>query len=505
MKVRDIKTKRPWKRIRPVGYLSHGRFTSVEEPQMPTDTIEFDTVTQADFMREYYPTGHIINDPVVYPDIYREEEVPILDENGEDTGRKVKRLYKEFVPRYAFAFQQIIAIKQIVHLCGNDIQFELSKENPDKKEEESFVMYREGWLKKDMEIAFYECVKSIKTTGDGAIVGYLNNGVFGYKSLSFSNGDTLYPHYSERGELEVFARSYFDYDENGNIVVEWLEVWDKQYLYRFRKSGTNYRNIFERIFGMLGVSGYSLISKKVHGFPFVPVAYRRDNEGPCWSPSQDGIDGFEMSFSQMAHNNQAYGEPILMFQGENIDINHDLNGTIKVLSMGTDDKASYLQSQSASDSYMKQVDTLYKMIYKTSFIVDPPELKSGDLPAAALKILYSPAVEKAICDSNDFKPLLNDMVKIFSYGYGVEKEKTIEFSNLDMSYWIKPYVHVNESAIMADLAIGVQNGFVSKQTASEKASFYTTPSEWERIIREKKEEQEADLLYEIQTSMKKEE
>lgn len=135
-----------------------------------------------------------------------------------------------------------------------------------------------------------------------------------------------------------------------------------------------------------------------------------------------------------------------------------------------------------------------------SFIVDPPELKSGDLPAAALKILYSPAVEKAMCDANDFKNLLNDLAKIFSYGYGVEKGDTIGFTNLPVTCWIKPYVHVNESAIMADLAIGVQNGFVSRQTASEKATFYTTPSDWDRIIREKKEEQEADLLYQIKSS-----
>lgn len=502
MRIKDIKTKRPWKRIRPQGYLSHGRFSSVEEPNIPHDIVNFDIVTQADFLREFYPTGHSINDPSIYPDIYREEILDVLDENGEETGKKTRRLYKELVPRYAFAFQQIITIKQIVHLCGNDIQFELIKDKPTESEIRTFTTYREGWLEKDMEIAFYGCVKSVKITGDGAIVGYIENGKFGYKVLSFLNGDTIYPHFSNTGELELFARSYFDYDEEGDIIVEWIEVWDKTYLTRMRKTGEKYKNVIDKITESLGANGYKVVSRKVHGFRFVPVAYYRDNDGPCWSPSQDSIDGFELSFSQMAHNNQAYGEPILVFQGEgeNVDINHDLNGTIKTLSMGPDDKASYLQSQSASESYMKQIDTLYKMIYKMSFIVDPPELKSGDLPAAALKILYSPAVEKAMCDANDFKNLLNDLAKIFSYGYGVEKGDTIGFTNLPVTCWIKPYVHVNESAIMADLAIGVQNGFVSRQTASEKATFYTTPSDWDRIIREKKEEQEADLLYQIKSS-----
>lgn len=205
----------------------------------------------------------------------------------------------------------------------------------------------------------------------------------------------------------------------------------------------------------------------------------------------------------MAHNNQAFGEPTLVFQGEGdrLDAQYDANGTIKTLSMGTDDKVSYLSAQSASESYMKQLDTLYKMIFTQSFIVEPPELKSGDLPAAALKILYSPAVEKAMNDASEYQIFLDDMVKIFSYGYGMEMKKTIDFTNLNMKWWIEPYVHVNSSTVVSDLAIAVQNGFCSRQTASERIeTLYTTNGEWDRIVREKKEEQQADLLFELKTA-----
>ena len=222
--------------------------------------------------------------------------------------------------------------------------------------------------------------------------------------------------------------------------------------------------------------------------------------GACWSHSQGSIDGYEMSFSQMAHNNQAFGEPILILQseGDSVDIQHDLNGTIKTLSMGTDDKASYLSSQSASESYMKQIDTLYKMIYEQSFSVIPPELKSGDLPAAALKILYSPAYEKAMIDAAEYQDVLRDMVELFAYGYGVETENTIAFGNLNMRYYIEPYVHINNSAVVADLASAVQNGFMSVQTAAEKLeTIYTTNAEYDRILKENKENREAALADEI--------
>lgn len=498
MKARDIKTKRVWRRIMPSGYLAQPRFTSTDEPSsMPVDNLTFMPVTQADFLREFYPSGHAINDPSVYPDIYKEEIVPVYDDNG-DKIRDEKRIYKELFPRYAFAFQQIIALKQIVHVCGNDIQFELNEENPSDEEKSNFLKFRTGWIDKDMELAFYESVKSTKITGDTAFVGFLNNGEFKHKTLSYLNGDTLFDHKDPlTGERLLFARSYYDYDEDGKKVIEWLEVWDKIYLRRFKKSVG--KSVYQKILETFGIDGYTSVSKEAHGFPFVPVAYHRDDEGACWTPSQESIEGYELSFSQMAQNNQAYGFPILYLQGDGeteIGKQFDMNGTVKVLEMGKDDKAGYLNAPNASESFMKQLDTLYKMIYEQSFTVIPPELKSGDLPAAALKILYSPAYEKATTDSAEFQPFLNDLVNIFAYGYGLEVENTLAFASLPMKWWIKPYVHVSESAMVQDLATGIQNGFISRQTASERASMYTTVSEWDKIVKEQNEKRKADMKLE---------
>ena len=177
---------------------------------------------------------------------------------------------------------------------------------------------------------------------------------------------------------------------------------------------------------------------------------------------------------------------------------HDLNGSVKIITGGPEDKASFLSQPNASESFVKQLDTLYRMIYEQSFAVIPPELKSGDLPAAALKILYSPAYEKAMIDSAEYQPFLDDMVRIFRYGFGVEEEKSIDFVNLPINWWIKPYIHVNESAMVADLAAAVQNGFISRQTASERIPMYSVTGEWERIVREAKEEQQNDLLSQIE-------
>jgi len=501
MKTKYIKTKRPWLKIKPTGYMRNGEAYGSSLPNVPEDNVIYHIISQADFLRELYPSGHAINSEEYYPDIWKEETYEITDENGNPTGKQVTRLYKELVPRYAFAFQRVILVKQLVHLCGNDIQFELNEDKPSDSQEQTFSFIRKGWFNKDMEVAFYEAAKSVKATGDGAFVGFMDNGNFKWKTLSYLNGDALYPHYSQSGKLELFARSYSDYDETGTSITEWLEVWDDTLFYRFRRNGEKKKTIMDRITRMLGIDGYSLAEEpKPHGFPFVPVAYKRDENGACWSDSQDSIDGYELSFSQMAQNNQAFGFPIMYLQGENIEpMQHDLNGSIKVLQMGTDDKAGFLDQPSGSESFQRQLEFFYKMIYEQSFTVIPPELKSGDIPAAALKILYSPAYEKAMNDAQEYQPFLKEMVNIFLFGYGMECERTIDFTSLPLVPWIDPYVHVNNSAIVADLAIGVQNGFISRKAASKKvSSFYTDTGDWDQIIKERKQQQEADLLYQME-------
>ena len=498
MDSRKLLVKKPWQKITPDGYFSHGEYSAQAFTELNDPLTKF-VLTQSDFLREYYPSGHKINSSAYYPDIFREIEEPLYDENGERTGKTIRRLYRELVPRYAFAFEQIITLKQIIHLTGNDVQCDFSITNPTEQQSKDYEELRQGWIIKDMEIMLYEAVKSEKITADCAVVGFLVNKEFRCKALSFKDGNTLYPHFDSNGDLEYFARVFSDYDSEGAIMTDWLEVWDKAKFYRYKRNVGEYRTVKDRIAGLFGAEGWQIVEESLHGFPFIPVAYKRNDDGPCWSASRESIDSYDLSFSQMAHNNEAFGEPIMVLQtsGEDIDIQHALNGTIKTITMDEKSKASYLEGQSASDSYMKQLDTLYKMIYEQSFAVIPPQMKSGDLPGVALKLLYSPAYEKAMADASEWQPFLNDLAKIFIYGYGMEKEKTLDYQALPLKWWIKPYIHINESAVVQDLATAVQNGFISKQTASERNAAYSSVGEWERIVKESKEEEKSDLLYQI--------
>lgn len=498
-KVRKMLVRKPFFELTPDGYMSHftvrDKVSSKEGIEMPDDTMYRRVKTQEDFLREFYPTAHRIFDKAQYPDIWKQNPVN-------------KKWYCQEITRTAFAFQQLIHTKHVLHLTGNDIQFELSNdEHGDDCEECQDLLnkFKKGWLMHDMEIRFFEAVSAYMKVAECAIVGYFDEkGKFGTRTLSYDNGDTLYPHFdSLTGDLVCFARKYYDYDDDGNKKTEWVEAWDDKKFYRFKKSVKDgkVKEVIKRIAKVFGIDDYTCVEEKEHGFQFVPVAYARNDDGPCWHMVQKNIEDYEEAFSYLCENNKAYAFPILKLKGDgdDIEIQGDNNGAAKVIAIGDPDgDAAFLDGTDASDAFATQLNKSYDLIYELSFTVKPPELKSGDLPGVAIKLLYSPAVEMAMNDSQKLTPFLSKLVRICKFGIGTEENCMATMTGLEMNYWIEAYIHQNDSEQTTNLATAVQNGFLSKQTASERNTKYSKNDEFERILREKKEEQQQDLLMDLE-------
>ena len=110
---KEILTREPFYEVMPNGYKAHKVVRRGQKTYEPTDNPMMRVLTQADFLRMYYPSGHAINNPLLYPDVIR-------------TNPETGKTYIQPIIRTAFAFQQVIATKQRVHITGNDMQFELS-------------------------------------------------------------------------------------------------------------------------------------------------------------------------------------------------------------------------------------------------------------------------------------------------------------------------------------------------------------------------------------------
>ena len=96
-----------------------------------------------------------------------------------------------------------------------------------------------------------------------------------------------------------------------------------------------------------------------------------------------------------------------------------------------------------------------------------------------------------------YDAFVRQMIDIFKWGYGVESQSQLKLKNTRISYYIVPFLPVNDAEVTTNLSVAVQNGFCSKQTASEKF-YFSTPNEWERIQNEKHEDDLHTLLIEDQ-------
>lgn len=480
--INDILIKRPFVRPMPQYVRNYTLTRKPERAREPKDSTLWQTVSQGQYIREYYPSGHLINDPAYYPDRTKYDE-------------EKKVFYTEKVVRCSFPLQMIITAQHLVHIAGNDVRHELTDAEIDDEIQDLFLEWQKGWLNENIETRLYFAYKSAYVVGECAIVYYLKDEKMYTKNLSPLTGDTLYPHFdSITGKLNAFARKFSDYDEENNEYVQWLEVWDEKYLRRYRRDVQGVRGTITKVKELFGLEGWAMVSEDEHGFERVPVAYHRRDEGACWSFVQDAIDKYELAVSYLCQNNMAYAFPIMVLQGDNVDIQGDIYGQVKAITGDADSKISYLERSDNTAAFELQLNTLLRQIFLGSFTVMPPEVKSGDLPGVAIKLIYSPSLDRAMIDAKEFDHFIDDNQELFTHAYGVQQSKLSQYMKLNILSYIVPYIHQNTAELIQNLVQATGAGILSHETASELTT-YDRNAEYHRITSEAKEEQQADLLY----------
>jgi len=480
--INDILTKRAFVRPMPQ-FAQTTTFTrKPERAKVPKDTTLWQTVSQGQFIREYYTSGHLINDPTYYPDRIKYDE-------------EKKQFFTEKVVRCAFPLQMIITSQHLVHISGNDVRHELTDSDNNEEKQELFLQWQKGWLDENIETRLYYFYKSAYIVGEAALLFYLKDNKMYTKNLSFLNGDTLYPHYdSITGKLDAFARKFSDYDEENNEYVQWLEVWDEKYLRRYRRDVQGFRGAVTKVKELFGLDGWVLVDEDLHGFERVPVTYHRREEGACWSFVQDAIDKYELAVSYLCQNNMAYAFPIMVLQGDNVEVQGDIYGQVKAITADKESSIKYLERSDNTAAFELQLNTLLRQIFLGAFAVMPPEVRSGDLPGVAIKLIYSPSLDRAMIDAKEFDHVIDDTNELFTYAYGIQEKKSTQFKLLNILSYIVPYIHQNTAELINNLVQAKSSGILSAETASEQTT-YGKNCEFAKITAEAKQEQAADLLY----------
>ena len=497
MTPRELLTKKPFYRIVNGGReaQAYNSPTFIDMMKYTERRMQAQQMTQADYMEEFYPFAHRVMSDFYFPEFYNysTEEV-----NGEEN----IKFHREETFRIGSTLQSLITCQQLVHLTGNDIHFEITDRTTDTQRTEMYKGFQQGWLRKNMEAVFYELARSVKITADGAVVFYLDNGKMGARTLSFLNGDSLFPHYDTiTGKMDTFARKFASYDETGQETTIWVEVWDEEYLSRYRQSKVGVKGVLNKAKEYLGIEAFELVYRQRHGFSRVPVVYMRDKDnGPCWNLVQPLIDDYEVALSYFAKNNAGAALPSYVMKGDDIDIQGDPLGRVRAFTMGKEDDVSLLQPNGLSENYTKYIEYLLNEIFQGAYIVRQPELKSGDTPTGTMKLYYAPSLDKATLEAKEYKQTIDDLQSLFCEAYGIETKAYTEFMRLneDIFGYVMPYVHENASSLVADLVNAKNSGILSVQSATEYNP-YAANNEVDRITKEVKQEQQADRLFQLRT------
>ena len=413
--------------------------------------INYEVVTQDDFLREFDPNSHRIKSLIYYPNLLASPE------GGSKYQAKIRS-------RVAIAWQRRIHTKRLIALTGYDPDITSSRSKSDDESQKHLAMFKEGWSVKGMDTAIHLAIKSDLKVGDTAICGYKSKGTgFGYRIFAYDKGDILYPHFDPiTGELAIFGREFKRkiYNDKGiSESVRFLDVWDEENYMQYREAAS-----WEPNAGKFIVS----INPTPHAFPFCPVAYHRYGE-PCWAGSQSVIEQNELSMSQLSENNAQYALRILYTLGSDFEMEGSSDGTPRLINgLDPNSKVGFLEPADASSSFDLELKKQEQEIMRCSFAVESPELKSGsDVSSLTIKMLMADSYIKALEDSREYEGFLRQVVSIFIEGYGTETLLLNAFKSLNIVAKLQPWVFQSETEVVNTVVQLVSVGVLSKRSATE--------------------------------------
>ena len=467
MTPQQILRKKPFSIPLPPGVV--GTATRLPNEITPTqlEDVQRSVRTQADFIREYHPSSHMINHIKYYPN-----SVYINKESGAYQAKVRSRI--------AIGFQSRILTKRKEALLGNNVGMRLISNPSNQRMLDTLAFFREGWEEKDMEVAINNAIDADYMVADTAVNVYMDNGKVGWRVFSFKDGDKLFPHYdSMTGELALFGRLYYQEDWDGE-KKQYLDVWDKTQFVTYVQAdnGTDWKMESQ---------------PKKHGFTICPIAYHRSDDGPVWEASQSLIDGYELAISQFSENNAAYALRILYTLGAEMEIYTNTDGTPNRID-ATDPNArvGFLEpAQGADGAFAKQLEIMEKNIMRGSFAVETPEIKSGaDMSSRTVKMLFADSYLKALSDSQEYQGFLNRVAYLFKEGYFIEKNRASEVESFKVKTYLDPFIFLSENDVIAAIQQLVAAGCMSRKTATEIAYNigYSSPDEVQRITQEAHDE-----------------
>lgn len=383
------------------------------------------------------------------------------------------------------AYQQKIVQMSTVFLFGKPVKLIQESEGTDR----AFDVLQNLWSEmrqnsKNIEVASKlfsetECIKKFVAYRDAdADPGDTTKpNTVRCMVLAKSKGDTIGVRFNEFGGLEAISREYKVKTDNG-IEVTHFDV----------ETASDYYNA-KNIDGKWEVAVVKNLTGKINS-----AYYSRDK----WDSYlvDKVIERREVLSSRRANNNDAMGDPILVLEGEVIQL-PDVKENAKVVVLQPGGKASYLYPQMAVDLIKEEREDLEKII---NYITDTVDLSSdalrslGQDSGKALIMKFFPAELKAIFNRIQFEEMLDREINILrafitKVIYPTDKELISQIEKLRVKIEFSTPLpdNIDELINMLSTATGGKATLSQEEAANMNPLVKSGAKNWDKLKAEQKE------------------
>jgi len=301
-------------------------------------------------------------------------------------GATLKRIVQA---KEVIQFQKKIVNMAVSFLFGDPVKLILG--NKEDKYQETFSLIDDIWKKDKLDYFNKKLARRLFVETKVAELWYTiidneNNKYIKVTLLCKENGDDIYAHFNENGDLDAFTRRYKLEDIDGKSY-EHVDIYTAEKFYYMIKKAE------------------WIVEEKVNYFKKIPVIYY-DQDEPEWTSVQTEIDRIEMLISKFADTNDYFGAPIIKLKGKLVTPMEkgEIGKTLQFKGeSGSDGKieygdAKYLTWEQAPESIKIEYDILKDIIYS---ITSTPDLSFSNvkgftnLSGIALKMLFLDSILKA--------------------------------------------------------------------------------------------------------------
>ncbi|MCK4297851.1 MAG: phage portal protein, partial [Candidatus Marinimicrobia bacterium] len=302
-------------------------------------------------------------------------------------GTSLKRIEQA---KLVIRYQRKIVNMAVSFLFGDPAK--LTLDNKEDKYQETFSLINDVWNKNKLDYFNKKLARRLFVETKVAELWYVIIDDQNVKHIKVAllcdeNGDSIFPHFNENGDMDAFTRRYKLEDIDGK-KYDHVDIYTAENFIYGTKKGEAWQ-----------------VEKKENLYGKIPVIYYEQAETE-WASVQSEIDRIEMLISKFADTNDYFGAPIIKLKGkiknppEKGEIGKTLQFEAETNAEGKIKygDADYLTWEHAPEATELEYETLKDIIYS---MTSTPDLTFSNVKGLtktsgeALKFLFMDAILKA--------------------------------------------------------------------------------------------------------------